>query len=102
VRSNILYLVPQTLSPTPSIYRENGHSLNALVSMKWLTFGGTLFISSGSRPTTYYQPLARLTVPLHKNVQWISEWRWYSMSELFYVYENFQSNQFMTSLRLSR
>jgi len=102
VRSNILYLVPQTLTPTPSIYQENGHSLNALVSVKWLTFGGTLFISSGSRPTTYYQPLARLTVPIHKHVQWISEWRWYSMSELFYVYENFQSNQLMTSLRLSR
>jgi len=102
IHSNILYLVPQTLTATPSIYRENGHSLNALASVKWLTFGGTLFISSGSRPTTYYQPLARLTVPLYKHVQWISEWRWYSMSEVFYVYENFQTNQFTTSLRLSR
>jgi hypothetical protein len=102
VYSNILYLVPQTLSPTPSIYRENGHSLSALASIKWLTFGGSLFISSGSRPTTYYQPLARLTVPIEKHIQWISEWRWYSMSELFYVYENFQSSQFMTSLRFSR
>jgi hypothetical protein len=102
VRSNILYLVPQTLTPTPSIYRENGHSLTALATMRWVSFGGTLFISSGSRPTNYYQPLARLTVPLHKHVQWISEWRWYSMSEVFFTYENFQSNQFMTSLRLSR
>ena len=102
VRSNILYLVPQTLTSTPSIYRENGHSISALASVKWLTFGGSAFISSGSRPTTYYQPLARLTVPVHKHVQWISEWRWYSMSELFYVFENFQSNQFMTSVRLFR
>jgi len=38
--------------------------------------------------TTYYQPLARPTVLLHKHVQWISKWRWYSMSELFYAYEN--------------
>jgi hypothetical protein len=102
VRSSILYLVPQTLSPTTSNYVENGHSLSALASVRWLTFGGTLFVSSGSRPTTFYQPLARLTVPLHKHVQWINEWRWYSMSELFYVYENFQSNQFMSSLRLTR
>ncbi|HTS49121.1 MAG TPA: hypothetical protein VMH05_14320 [Bryobacteraceae bacterium] len=102
VYSNILYLVPQTLSPTPSIYRENGHSLSALATVKWITAGGTLFISSGSRPTNYYQPLVRLTVPLHKHVQWISEWRWYSMSELFYVFENFQTNQFMTSVRLTR
>ena len=102
VYSNILYLVPQTLSPTPSIYRENGHSLSALATVKWVTAGGTLFISSGSRPTTYYQPLVRLTVPIHKHVEWISEWRWYSMSELFYVFENFQTNQFMTSVRLTR
>jgi len=100
--SNILYLMPATLAPTPSIYRENAHSLSALVSLKWITMGGTAFISSGSRPTTYYQPLVRLTVPIHKHVQWISEWRWYSMSELFYVFENFQTNQFMTSLRLIR
>ncbi len=102
VYSNILYLVPQTLSPTPSIYRENGHSLSALATVKWITAGGTLFISSGSRPTNYYQPLVRLTVPIHKHVEWISEWRWYSMSELFYVFENFQTNQFMTSVRLTR
>ena len=101
-RSSILYLVPQTLSPTPSIYRENAHSLSALATIKWVTLGGTLFISNGSRPTNYYQPLARLTVPIRKHVDWISEWRWYSMSELFYTFENFQSNQFMTSLRLSR
>ena len=102
VYSSVLYLVPQTLSPAPSIYRENGHSLSALASVKWITMGGTLFVSSGSRPTTYYQPLVRVTVPIRKHVQWISEWRWYSMSELFYVFENFQSNQFMTSVRLIR
>ena len=100
--SNMLYLMPATLSATPSIYRENGHSLSMLASLKWITMGGTAFISSGSRPTTYYQPLVRLTVPIQKHVQWISEWRWYSMSEVFYVFENFQSNQFMTSLRLIR
>ncbi len=102
VYSNVLYLVPQTFTPTPSIYRENGHSLSALASIKWITAGGTLFISSGSRPTTYYQPLIRATVPIRKHVEWISEWRWYSMSELFYTFENFQTNQFMTSIRLTR
>jgi hypothetical protein len=102
IYSNVLYLVPQTFSPTPSIYRENGHSLSTLASIKWFTMGGTLFISSGSRPTTYYQPLVRATVPIHKHVEWINEWRWYSMSELFYVFENFQTNQFMSSLRLTR
>jgi len=102
VRSNILYLVPQTLSPASSVYRENGHALTAVANVKWVSFGGTLFISSGSRPTRYYQPLARLSVPLNKHVQWNTEWRWYSLNEVFYAFEGFRSNQLITSLRFQR
>ena len=102
VRSDILYLVPASLSPTPSIYRENDHSLTMLAAVKWVTLGGSLFLGSGSRPTHYYQPLARLAVPVYKHVQWITEWRWYSMTEAFYAFENFQSNQITTSLRFYR
>jgi len=102
LRSNILYLIPQLLQATPSIYRENAHSLSVVAALKWFSFGGTLYVSSGSRPTNYYQPLARLTLPVHPHVQWITEWRWYSMAEAFYAFENFQSNQVTTSLRFSR
>jgi hypothetical protein len=102
VRSSILYLVPQTLQPTPSIYRENAHALSAVASIKWFSFGGSLFISSGSRPTQYYQPLARFSFPLRPHIQWNTEWRWYSMAEAFYGFENFRSNQLTTSLRFSR
>ena len=102
VQSSILYLVPQTLTPATSIYKENAHSFTAVTGIKWFSFGGSLFISSGSRPTTYYQPLARLSIPLHKHVQWNTEWRWYSMSQAFFAIENFQSNQLTTSLRFTR
>jgi hypothetical protein len=102
VRSNILYLVPQVLAPATSVYRENAHSFTAVTGIKWFSFGGSFFISSGSRPTNYYQPLARLSVPLHKHVQWNTEWRWYSMSEAFFAFENFRSNQLTTSLRFTR
>jgi hypothetical protein len=102
INSNILYLIPETLTPTPSIYKENAHALTAVVSIRWFTFGGSLFVSSGSRPTQYYQPLARLSIPLNKHIRWNTEWRWYSMSETFYAYEDFRSNQLMTSLRFSR
>ncbi|HLK17802.1 MAG TPA: hypothetical protein VKT81_02565 [Bryobacteraceae bacterium] len=102
VRSNILYLIPQTLTPAPSIYKENAHALTAVVSVKWFSFGGSLFVSSGSRPTQYYQPLARFSLPLNKHVRWNTEWRYYSMSEAFYAFENFRSNQLMTSLRFTR
>jgi hypothetical protein len=102
VSSNILYLVPQTLTPASSIYKENAHTLTAVVSVKWFSFGGSLFVSSGSRPTQYYQPLARFSLPLNKHVRWNTEWRYYSMSEAFYAFENFRSNQLMTSLRFTR
>jgi hypothetical protein len=102
VSSNILYLVPQTLTPASSIYKENAHALTAVVSVKWFSFGGSLFVSSGSRPTQYYQPLARFSLPLNKHVRWNTEWRYYSMSEAFYAFENFRSNQLMTSLRFTR
>jgi len=102
INSSILYLVPETLSPATSIYKENAHSFTALAAIKWFSFGGSLFISSGSRPTTYYQPLARLSIPINKHVQWNTEWRWYSMSEAFFAFENFQSNQLTTSLRFTR
>ena len=102
VRSNVLYLVPQTLTPAPSLYRENDHALTMLAAIKWVSLGGSVFISSGSRPTRYYQPLGRVTVPLHHHVQWITEWRWYSMAEAFYAFESFRSNQITTSLRFTR
>lgn len=102
VRSDILYLIPNTLTPAPSIYQENGHSLSAIASVKWISFGGTLYVSSGSRPTQYYQPLARLSVPINKHVQWNTEWRWYSLAEVFYTSEGFRSNQITTSLRFQR
>ena len=102
VRSDILYLVPQVLAPALSTYRENAHSFTMVTSIKWFSFGGSFFISSGSRPTNYYQPLARFSVPIHKHVQWNTEWRWYSMSEAFFAFENFGSNQLTTSLRFTR
>ena len=102
INSSILYLVPELLSPATSIYKENAHSFTAVAAIKWFSFGGSLFISSGSRPTTYYQPLARLSIPINKHVQWNTEWRWYSMSETFFALENFQSNQLTTSLRFTR
>lgn len=102
VRSNILYLVPQTLTPAPSIYRENAHSFTVLTTMRWFTLGGSFFLSAGSRPTDYYQPLARVAIPINKHVQWMAEWRWYSMAETIYAFENFRSNQIVTSVRFTR
>jgi len=109
--SNIGYLEPEFLTPETSLYRDNAHNASALIDLALpgyaklaprLAFGGSLFISSGSRPTTFYQPLVRLSVPLHHNVAWKSEYRYYGYGETFYQYEGFRAHLLQTGLTISR
>jgi hypothetical protein len=111
LRSNISYLEPEVLTPEMSLYRDNAHSASALIDLALpgyakltprLAFGGSLFISSGSRPTTYYQPMARLSVPLLKSLVWKSEYRYYGYGEAFYQYEGFRAHILETGVTISR
>jgi hypothetical protein len=111
VRSNILFLVPQTLTPAESIYRENSHIITALLNVNLphihklspkLTTGGSFFLSSGSRPTNYYQPNAKLSLPTGKNLNWFAEWRYYGFAEPFYPYEDFRTHAVTAGVRISR
>ena len=75
LRSDIRYLDLPFLTPATSSYRDNAHTATSAIDFMLpglkdgkLTAGGSLFISRGSRPTRYYQPLARLSLPLHKHV----------------------------------
>ena len=108
LRSNISYL-DLFLSANTSAYRDNAHTATSAVVLAMpgyaaakLTFGGSLFVSSGSRPSRYYQPLARLSVPIQKNISWNSEWQWYGYGEQFYLFEGFRTHIFMTGLRVTR
>ncbi|MCC6859731.1 MAG: MtrB/PioB family outer membrane beta-barrel protein [Bryobacterales bacterium] len=110
IRSSLDYRLPTALNVIEnSAYRDNAHTANALGDINLssiagrpvkLSLGGNFFVSSGSRPTRYYQPVGRLSVPLGKHVQWNSEWRWYGFSEPFYLYEGFRTHQFITGIRL--
>jgi len=94
-----------------SSYRDNAHMASSTVSLALpgyagltprLEFGGSLFVSSGSRPTQFYQPLGRLSLPFSKHVAWNTEWRWYGFGEPFYLYEGFRVHAFTTGIHLSR
>ncbi len=83
LRSDALYLIPQTLTPATSAYRENANTANAMFNVTlphWgivaprLTAGGSLFLTNGTRPTSYYQPMAKLWIPVSKRVQAFAEW----------------------------
>lgn len=114
LRSNIGYFAPQDFSPQTSLYTDNSHTATALLTLnlpgvKWaphsaakITAGGALVRSSGSRPTTYYQPRVEAVVPVAKNIQWVSEWRYYGYGEVFYLYEGFRANLVTTGLRFTQ
>jgi hypothetical protein len=108
LRSDIGYLVPQTLSWDRSLYREDAHTGLALLQFRLpqmpgaeASLGGSLFASHGSRPTRFYEPVGKLSVPLCKRVNWTAEWRFYGMSDIYYSYEAFRAHIFQTGLRLA-
>ena len=110
VRSNISYLLPELLTPAISAYRDNAHSASSAIELTprrgWfapkLTLGGSVFISSGSRPSRFYQPMARVSVPIVQHVALSGEWQWYGFGEAFYLYEGFREPIVLVSLRFSR
>jgi hypothetical protein len=114
LKSDIGYLSPADLSPQISLYRDNTHTATGLFSvnlpaLRWapktpvkITAGGSFVLSSGSRPTSYYQPLAKAVVPIVKNVSWVTEWRYYGYGEAFYLYEGFRTHLITSGLRFTR
>lgn len=112
IRSTISYLMPQDLQPQRSFYRDNAHlaglivdiALPAAGKLRASTFsaGGSLFISSGSRPARYYQPVAKLSLPVTAHVSWVSDWHYYGFGEAFYTYEAFRTHVITTGLRVTR
>ncbi len=110
IYSNIGYLEPETLGPQLSLYRDNAHDVSGLFHIKLgktkgpapqLMAGGSAFLSSGSRPTAYYQPLARLSVPWGKRTQLFAQWTYYGYGEAFYLYEGFRTHLVTVGLRVT-
>jgi hypothetical protein len=111
MRSDITYIVPQDFTTANSIYRDNVHEASALVNLvipgfgangPRLSAGGSLFRSSGSRPTEFYQPTMRFTTPPYKRMSWYGEWRYYGFAEPFYLYEGFRSQLVTIGMHFTR
>jgi hypothetical protein len=110
LHSRLDILAPQSLTTIRSLYEEAGNSGTLLVQIKrgaWhahqpgLALGGTLYASTGTRPTRYYQPQAKLTVPLRKQLLASAEWRWYAMTQRLFAVDNFGSHQLTISLTVA-
>jgi hypothetical protein len=107
----IVFLSPQDLLPQESRYREGGHTATALVTLNLphagviaprITAGGSFIIFSGSRATDYYQPAAKLWLPLGKYAEWFGEWRYYGYSEALYQYEAFRTHLITAGVRIRK
>lgn len=111
LRSDATYYDPEFLIPARSLYRDNSHTVTALFDFNLpgreglrskISLGGSAFLSSGSNPTVFYQPVAKLFVPLSKKLAWFAEWRSYQFDQSFYLYQSFRTQMVTTGVRLSR
>ncbi len=109
--SNITFLVPQSLTPGDSVFTENCHRISGMLNANIKSFdkrtitleaGGAAVLTSGTNPTTWYQPTAKAVVPISKNVSAFGEWRYYGFGELFYQYQSFRAHLVTVGLRYSR
>jgi hypothetical protein len=105
LHSDIGIFTPQTLTLNDSFYRENFHSFTSALDLScWkgakVSLGGTGYVSSGSRPTEFYQPLVRMVIPLRAHWGLRTEWQYHSMSERFYQYESFGAHTFVIALQV--
>ncbi len=110
LRSDLSFLAPPFFTTVASLYRDTAHSGTALADINLplvagaaprLSFGGSFFRSSGSRPTRYWQPVARFQMPMHRHVAGYVEWRYYGLSQVFYSLEAFRAHTLIVGLRLS-
>jgi hypothetical protein len=107
LRSDIGYLAPQNLTPQVSQYRDNAHTGTGLFDFKLphsvkITAGGSFFLSSGSRPTSFFEPTAKLWVPVQKHAALFAEWSYYGYGEAFYLYEGFRTHAVVAGMRFNR
>ena len=108
IKNDLTYYQPQNLQLLGSNYRDLGHAATMYAEFRLprnraqIIAGGSLFNSHGSRPTRYYQPLARVYVPVTKGFQVFGEWRNYSLGQNFAGFESFGAQQFTVGLRLKQ
>lgn len=108
IESDINYLVPPFYDTARSLYRDNAHTGTLMLDLKLpatpagqpvFTVGGSFVRTAGSRPSQYYQPVGRVVVPVYRKMHVYSEWRYYGLTQPYYLYEGFRTHMIMTGIR---
>jgi len=105
LHSDISIFNPGTLVLGDSFYRENYHSFTSALDVScWkgakFTVGGNGYVSTGSRPTEFYQPLVRMVIPFRTHWGLRTEWQYHNMAERFYQFESFGTHTFVVALQI--
>ncbi len=107
IRTNILYLLPQTLTVGRSRYREKGNFGNAFVSIMLirnatLSLGYSGWGVSGDFPLNYHRPMARLEVPIDERVSLYGQWNYYDYNEKVQLFpQDYRVHHTLLGLRVN-
>jgi hypothetical protein len=107
INTNYTFVDPYSITGALSTYNEQANLTTVYVdftlpgNVLHASLGGSFVDVSGSRPTTYYQPMALISVPFGKHVAWKTEWRNYQMNEAQYSFEAFRANMIQTGFRIT-
>jgi hypothetical protein len=103
-RSDLPFIIPQSFQVDRSIYRERGHSSSVSLTVKPFNGGeaqvtGDFFVSTGDRPTRFYNPRARLSFGVGENSSLFGEWRWHEYSNQSFSREAFRAHLLATGVQ---
>ncbi|RPJ53631.1 MAG: hypothetical protein EHM23_30570 [Acidobacteria bacterium] len=107
LRTNIFYLIPQTLQLDEFFYREKGNFGNALLSLSLIrnatvSLGYSVWGTSGSFPLTYHRPVARVEVPVDERLSFYGQWNYYEYNEkVDFLPQDYRTNQAIFGFRVN-
>jgi hypothetical protein len=107
IRTNLLYIIPQTFTLDRSRYREKGNFGNAylnvlLIRNANLSLGYSVWGVSGSFPLNYHRPVARLEVPVHERISFYGQWNYYGYNEkVAFLPQDYRTNLTVVGFRVA-
>jgi hypothetical protein len=107
IRTNILYILPQTFTWDRFRYQEKGNFghlfLNfTLVHNSTLSLGYSVLGTVGNFPVNYHRPSARVDIPLHERFAVYGQWNYYDYNEkLAYLPQDYRTHLAVLGFRIS-
>lgn len=86
IRTDLLFIIPQTFVTDRSIYEERGDFGQVFISVLLprrvdLSLGYAVWGTVGNFPLNYHQPLLKLEVPLSNRIVAYGQWNYYGYNE---------------------